>query len=200
MELLGLTNSEIYAWILLPLLIFFARVCDVSLGTIRIIFISKGIKYLAPLVGFFEILIWLLAIGQIMQNLTNVYYYIFYAGGFAVGNLVGIILEEKLSIGTVGIRIITRQDATNLIDAFKKSDFGITAVDAEGSKGKVKIIFSVVKRQNVQQVINLVKQYNSKAFYSVEDIRYVSEVLPLYMKPWYRRNHFRFMNGWRKGK
>jgi len=199
-ELFGLTYSEIYAWILLPLLIFFARICDVSLGTIRIIFVSKGIKYLAPLIGFFEILIWLLAIGQIMQNLTNVYYYVFYAGGFAMGNLVGIILEEKLSIGTVGIRIITRQNATNLIDAFKKSDFGITAVDAEGSKGRVKIIFTVVNRQNIQKVINLVKKYNPKAFYSVEDIRYVSEFLPSYMKPWYRRNHFRFMSGWRKGK
>jgi len=164
MELLGLTYSEIYAWILLPLLIFFARVCDVSLGTIRIIFVSKGIKYLAPIVGFFEILIWLLAIGQIIQNLTNVYYYVFYAGGFAIGNLVGIILEEKLSIGTVGIRIITRQDATNLIDAFKKSDFGITVVDAEGSKGRVKIIFTVVNRQNIQKVISLVKKYNPKAF------------------------------------
>jgi len=101
MEIGSLTISEIYALIGLPLLIFFARVCDVSLGTIRIIFISKGIKYLAPIVGFFEILIWLLAISQIMQNLTNPYYYIFYAGGFATGNLVGIILDEKLSIGTV---------------------------------------------------------------------------------------------------
>jgi len=200
MELLGLTYSEIYAWILLPLLIFFARVCDVSLGTIRIIFVSKGIKYLAPIVGFFEILIWLLAIGQIIQNLTNVYYYVFYAGGFAIGNLVGIILEEKLSIGTVGIRIITRQDATNLIDAFKKSDFGITVVDAEGSKGRVKIIFTVVNRQNIQKVISLVKKYNPKAFYSIEDIRYVSEFLPSYMKPCYGRNYFRLMSKWRKGK
>ena len=200
MEILGLTYSESYAWIILPLMIFFARVSDVSLGTIRIIFVSKGIKYLAPLIGFFEILIWLLAIGQIMQNLTNIFYYFFYAGGFAMGNLVGIILEEKLSIGTVGIRIITRQDATNLIYAFKKSYFGITAVDAEGSKGRVKIIFMVVNRQNIKNVIKLVKQYNPKAFYSVEDIRYVSEFLPSYMRSWYRENHFRFLNGWRKGK
>lgn len=200
MEILGFTSSEIYAWIILPLLIFFARIFDVSLGTIRIIFVSKGIKYLAPLIGFFEILIWLLAIGQIIQNLTNVYYYIFFAGGFAMGNLVGMIIEEKLSIGIVGIRIITRQDATKLIDNFKKSDFGITVVDAKGSKGRVKIIFTVVNRQNFQNVIKLVKQYNPKAFYSVEDIRYVSEFLPSYMKPWYRRNYFRFIAGWRKGK
>ena len=200
MEIYGLTISEIYALIGLPLLIFFARVCDVSLGTIRIIFISKGIKYLAPLVGFFEILIWLLAISQIMQNLTNPYYYLFYEGGFATGNLIGIIIDEKLSIGTVGIRIITRQDAKDLVIALKKTNFGITVVDADGSKGPVKIIFYVVKRQNVNKIINLVKKYNPKAFYSIEDIRYVSEVLPSYMKPWYKRNNFRILNQLRKGK
>ena len=68
------------------------------------------------MVGFFGILIWLLAIGQIMQNLTNVYYYLFYAGGFATGTLVGILVEEKLSIGLVMIRVITKRDATKLIN------------------------------------------------------------------------------------
>lgn len=199
MVILELSGLEVYAWIILPILIFFARVCDVSLGTIRIIFISKGIKYLAPFIGFFEILIWLLAISQIMENLTNVYYYIFYAGGFATGSLVGIIIEEKLSIGTVGVRIITRKDAKELITSLKKSGFGVTAVDAEGSKGLVKIIFTVVNRQNIQKVISLVKKYNSKAFYSIEDIRYVSESLPSYCKPWYKRNN-NFLKGWRKAK
>ena len=187
MELNSLTSSEIFAWIVLPFLIFFARVCDVSLGTIRIIFVSKGIKYLAPFIGFFEILIWLLAISQIMQNLTNAYYYIFYAGGFAVGNLVGIIIEEKLSIGTVAVRIIARQDASELVKSLKKYDYGITVVDAEGSKGKVKIIFTVINRQNIQKVINLVKKYNPKAFYSIEDIRYVSEKLKSRKTSWYKK-------------
>ncbi len=200
MEVFGLVESEVYAWIILPILIFLARVCDVSLGTIRIIFISKGIKYLAPIVGFFEILIWLIAISQIMQNLTNIYYYIFYAGGFAIGNLVGLIIDEKLSIGTVGIRIITRLDATELVSALKNSKYGLTVVDAEGTKGKVKIIYTVINRQNIQKVINIVKKYNPKAFYQIEDIRYVSETLKSYMKPWYRRNHFGFINGGRKGK
>jgi uncharacterized protein YebE (UPF0316 family) len=179
---------------------FFARICDVSLGTIRIIFVSKGIKYLAPIVGFFEILIWIMAISQIMQNITNIYYYVFYAGGFAIGNLVGITIEEKLSIGTVGVRIITRQDAVELVNTLKNSKYGITVVDAEGTKGKVKIIYTVINRQNIQKVINIVKQYNPKAFYQIEDIRYVSETLKSNIKPWYRQNHFRFLNGWRKGK
>jgi len=200
MGFIGLTGSEMYAWIILPLLIFFARVCDVSLGTIRIIFVSKGLRYLAPIIGFFEILVWLMAIGQIIQNLTNVYYYIFYAGGFAIGNLVGILIEEKLSIGTVSIRIITRRDAKELTEALRKADFGVTAIDADGSKGKVKIIFTVVNRQNIHEVIKIVKQHNPKAFYSIEDIRFVSEALSPYLGIWYKRGFFTFLKGWRKGK
>jgi len=157
---------------------FFTRVCDVSLGTVRIIFISKGIRYLAPFVGFFEILIWLLAISQIIQNLTNRYYYIFYAGGFACGTFAGIIIDEKLSIGTVAIRIITRRDATELIKTLQTKHFGLTVVDAESSKGKVKIIFSVIKRQRIKEVITLLRKYNPNSFYSIEDIRFVSEGLP----------------------
>ena len=181
-------------------MIFFARVCDVSLGTIRIIFISKGIKYLAPLIGFFEILIWLLAIGQIMQNLTNVYYYLFYAGGFATGNLIGIMLDEKLSIGTVSIRIITRRNADNLIEALRKKHIRITLVDAEGANGPVKILFSIVKRQNVQKVIRTVKKYNPNAFYSIEDIRQVSKELPPYKKSTAKPFFSDFIKNWRKGK
>ena len=181
-ELNAISSEFLYSWIILPLLIFLARVCDVSLGTIRIIFISKGIKYLAPLIGFFEILIWLLAIGQIMQNLTNIYYYLFYAGGFATGNLMGIILEEKLSIGTVAIRIITRKNADNLIEILRKKHISITVVDAQGAKGPVKLLFSIVKRQNAKKVIRLVKKYNPNAFYSIEDIRQVSKDLPPYRK------------------
>ena len=199
-EIFALTNTEIYAWIILPILIFFARVCDVSIGTIRIIFVSKGIRYFAAVLGFFEILIWLMAISQIMQNLTNIYYYIFYAGGFATGNFVGMLIDEKLSIGTVGIRIITRKEADNLIQALKKSRCGLTVVDAEGSKGKVKIIYTVVNRKNIHNIIRLVKNYNPKSFYSIEDIRHVSEVLPSHLKRWPDMGFLNIFKARRKGK
>lgn len=200
MDLSFLSNDLFYSWILLPILIFLARVCDVSLGTIRIIFISKGIKYLAPFIGFFEILIWLLAIGQIMQNLTNIFYYFFYAGGFAAGNLIGILLEEKLSIGTVAIRIITRRNADELIQALRKKHISINIVDAKGAKGPVKLLFSIVKRQNVKKVISVVKKYNPNAFYSIEDIRQVSKQLPPYKKTGSSRFFTDFLKNWRKGK
>ena len=110
-----LANSWYYTWMLLPFLIFAARVLDVSLGTVRVIFVSRGLKYLAPLVGFFEILIWLLAIGQIMKNLSNPACYIAYAAGFAMGNFVGICVAERLSLGVVLIRVVTKKDALPLV-------------------------------------------------------------------------------------
>lgn len=200
LETLALTNSEIYSWILLPFLIFFARVCDVSLGTIRIILVSKGVKYIAPFIGFFEILIWLLAIGQIMQNLTNPYYYLFYAGGFATGTLVGMALEEKLSIGLVMVRIITKKDSTELIKHLKSAKYGLTIADAEGMKGPVKIIFTVIRRENLKTVLKYIKRFNPNAFYSIEDIRSVEEAVFPMKRPRGYEKYRNMILSQRKGK
>ena len=102
-------DSGTFSLIILPILIFLARIVDVTFGTIRIIFVSRGMKWLAPIFGFFEIMIWLFAIGQVFSNLTNITYYVAYAGGFACGNFVGIWIEEKMAIGTLIVRIITRK-------------------------------------------------------------------------------------------
>src|SRR5665648_86798 len=117
-------NSDTFSLFILPALIFIARIMDVSLGTIRIIFVIRGQKLLATLLGFFEIMIWLLAIGQIFQNLTDITYYIAYAGGFAAGNYVGIYLESKLALGTLAVRIITVKDALSLIHISEPTRLG----------------------------------------------------------------------------
>jgi uncharacterized protein YebE (UPF0316 family) len=168
-------SAELFAWVLLPLLIFFFRICDVSLGTIRVIFIARGLKYIAPAIGFFEVIIWLLAIGQVMNNITNVASYIAYGGGFAAGTFIGMKVEEKISLGTVVVRVITPEDTTTLIAYLRKRSFGVTVADGEGSKGRVKIILSVIQRQNLDEVIRGIREYMPKAFYSVEDIRSVAE-------------------------
>src|SRR3989338_8300095 len=92
-------DSPVFQYVVIPLLIFLARVCDVSVGTVRLILLYRGRRVLAPLLGFFEVLIWLLAVRQIMFNLTNPVVFISFAAGFAAGNYVGIILEEKLAVG-----------------------------------------------------------------------------------------------------
>lgn len=156
-------------------LIFFARVCDVSLGTMRIAFISRGEKFIAPAFAFFEMLIWLFAISQIVMNLSNLAYYFAYAAGFATGVFTGMHLEEKLAIGSRVIRVITRKDAGKLIEELRSAGFGVTNIPAEGNSGDVNVVFSVVKRTDIPQYVELVKQFNPHAFYSIEDIRFVSQ-------------------------
>jgi len=168
-------NSDLFKWVILPLLIILSRIIDVTLGTIRIIYIARGMKYLAPLFGFFEILIWLVAIGQIMRNLTNPLYYIAYAVGFTLGNFVGILVEERLAIGNAVIRIITQKDSDSLIDRLRAEGYGVTVLNALGSTGMVKVIFTIVKRKDLDEVIAHVREFNPRAFFSVEDVRTASE-------------------------
>ena len=184
-------TSDIFAWVVLPALIFSARVADVSLGTIRVIFISKGLKYIAPVIGFFEVIIWLLAIGQVMQNLTNVASYIAYGAGFATGTLMGMLVEERLSLGTVIIRVITRRDSSELVSHLRGLNYGVTELNAEGSTGQVKVLLMVIKRQDSKEVVAKIKQFNPQAFYSIEEVKSVRDgVFPeqtgwgLFRDPW----------------
>jgi uncharacterized protein YebE (UPF0316 family) len=174
-DLVSFYNSDVVTWVVLPFLIFIARVCDQSLGTIRLIFISRGFKYYAPFIGFFEISIWLLAIGQIMRNLNNPLAYIAYAGGFATGIFVGMKIEDRLSIGNVVLRVITKNDATALLQFMREGRYGTTIIDGDGAFGKVKIIFSIINRRALPAVVARIRELNPHAFYSIEDVRLVSE-------------------------
>ncbi|MHC4748899.1 MAG: DUF2179 domain-containing protein [Planctomycetota bacterium] len=194
------SNSWFFTWIVLPFLIFLARICDVSLGTVRVRFVSRGLKYLAPVVGFFEILIWLLAIGQIMRNLSNPACYIAYAGGFAVGNFVGIWVTEKLSLGLVMIRVVTKKDAALLVELLKGENYGVTCVDGHGTRGQVKVVFTIVPRREVSGVVELIKRFNPHAFYSIEEVGLAEKgTFPL-KKRWRDFNLLRIFRPFRKGK
>ena len=194
------TESPLFVWGILPSLIFLARICDVTLGTVRLIFVSRGFKYLAPLTGFFEVLIWILAIGQIMQNLANPVCYLAYAGGFATGNYVGILVVERLSLGVVLIRVITQKRAESLLDRLRARDYGVTSVDGQGAGGPVQVIFTIVPRREVTGVVELVKAFNPQAFYSIEEVGFVEKgVFPL-KRGWCDTTVTRFLRPSRKGK
>jgi uncharacterized protein YebE (UPF0316 family) len=172
-------SPELFTYVILPILIFLARICDVTLGTIRVIFISKGVKYLAPIIGFFEVIIWLLAIGQVMNNLTNFASYAAYGAGFAAGTYIGMVIEEKISIGLVIVRIITPDDPTPLIQCLRQRNYGVTNVDGAGAAGPVNVIFTIVRRQDLTHIIGIINRFNPKAFYSVEEVKSVAEgVIP----------------------
>ncbi len=169
-------NSFWWTWVILPFLIFLSRILDQSIGTLRVIFVSKGLKNIAPFFGFFEVIIWLLAVAQVMKHLNNPMSYIAYGAGFAMGNYIGIIIEEKLSLGTLLIRVIPKKDTTELISHLKELGFGVTQINAEGVMGtKVKILFTIIKRKNVHQVIHAINQYNPNAFYTIEEVKTVKE-------------------------
>jgi len=178
-------DSLTFTYVLLPILIVLARVCDVTIGTLRIIMLSRGHKYFAPFLGFFEVLIWIVVTAKIMQNLDNVLCYIAYAGGFAMGNLIGILVEEQLAMGNLVIRIITRQDASQLIAALRDAGHGVTSIPAQGSTGLVHVIFSVIKRSDLDEAVGIIKEFNPKAFYSIEDVRFVSEGVFPARRPFY---------------
>ena len=193
-------DSTFFSYVMLPLLIFLARICDVSIGTIRIIFVSKGNKNIAPILGFFEVLIWITAISKIMQNLDNYINYIAYAAGFATGNFVGMIIEEKLAMGIQMIRVITHLNGPDLVKSLNRSGYGATSVEAFGAKEKVHLIYTIVQRNELSRVLEIIDHFNTKSFYTIEDVRVVNEGI---FMPRKQNNILPFSNilrQWRKGK
>ncbi len=171
-----LINPEFYAWVILPLLIFLARVCDVTMETVRIVFISKGIRVLAAAIAFFEIVIWLLAVEVVMKDLANIANFLAFALGFAVGTYAGLVVEERLSLGMVILRIVTGDESREAITEYLQSEnHGVTSLDARGSRGTVTMILSLVNRSELPHITGRIEQINPRAFFSIEDVRYVNE-------------------------
>lgn len=168
-------SVPVSAWLLTPLLIFLARICDVSIGTIRIISLARGHRFLAPVLGFFEILIWLIAIRQIFQHLDNPAAFVAYAAGFAAGNFVGMKIEERLALGMVAVRLITSENATSLVSALSEADYGVTTFAAQGVTGEVRLIFMIIKRKDLDRVMALVDRFRPGAFVTISDVRSVSQ-------------------------
>ena len=171
----ALLQSGFFNWVAMPILIIIARILDVSMGTIRVVMITKGMKYWATLIGFFEVLIWIVAIRQIFVNVDNPLWLVAYAVGFALGTYIGIQISERLSINDVLVRVITKKDAKELIVALKEKGYGFTIVDSAGKKSKGKVIFSVVHSSQLTDVIKTIRKYNPKAFFTIEDVRKVNE-------------------------
>jgi uncharacterized protein YebE (UPF0316 family) len=144
--------------------------------------ISRGFKYIAPIFGFFEVTIWLLAIGQGMANITNPICYIAYGAGFASGTYIGMEIEERMKLGMAIIRLITPLPATDFVARLRQYGYGVTNISAEGANGQVTIIFMVVKRSKIPHLIPLIRDFNPHAFYTIEDVRSACEgIFPIEM-------------------
>lgn len=193
-------NSDAFSYIVMPFLIFMARICDVSIGTMRIIFVSKGKKNIAPVLGFFEVLIWITAISKIMQNLDHYINYVAYAAGFAAGNLVGMIIEEKLAMGIQMIRVFASERGMELVQILNINGFGATYVEARGAKEKVHLVYSIVYRNELTKVLDLINDFNPKAFFTIEDVKSVNEGIFNPRKTNAILPFSNILREWRKGK
>lgn len=163
-----------YPYLLVPL-IFFARVADVSLGTFRTIVVFRGHKFLASFIGFFEIIIWLIAAAQVLTNLDQWYLALAYASGFAVGNYVGISIENRFAIGNELIRCISfNRDV--LSEKLREEGFKVVSFDGDmGEAYPVELLLIIEKRRKVPSLIRLIKDLDSSAVYSVSDVKSVYE-------------------------
>lgn len=176
-------SPSLFSFVILPLLIFLARITDVSINTVRIIFVMGGNKFISTILGFFESLIWLLAIKQIFNHLDNWVAYIAYPGGFAMGILVGMMIEERLALGKVVVRAITSEDLHDILKYMVNKNLRYTLISGESAYDKENIVFTVVKRDQLQSLLDAFNSMLPNALYTVESVKKASESGILAEKP-----------------
>ena len=163
--------DELFAGPWGPLLIFGLRIVDVSMATMRMLLIMRSQKLLVPLIGFFEVIIWIVAVGSAIRNLDSAWHVLGYAGGFATGSLVGLAIEEKLAVGLASIQVISQHGGVELAEALRGRGFGVTEFAGQGREGKVEVVQTVVLRRQIPEVIEEVDRWDPDAFVSVEEPR-----------------------------
>lgn len=158
------------AW-LSALLIFFLRVLDMTLDTLRVLFVMRGKKRIAWILGFFQSAIFVLAIGKVLTQLNNPLNIIGYAAGFATGNVVGMLIEERIAIGHVLINIISPRRGSAIVNHLRQNGYAVTELSARGKDGMVSMINCSVLRKQVDPVRELVNEIDPEAFITAEDVR-----------------------------
>lgn len=172
-------NFDFISYVLLPFLIFLARAADVTLATVKLMFIVNNAKRLAMLLGFFEALITILALSRIMQDASNLAAYVMYAAGFAAGTYLGMRIEEKLAYGSVVVRIIGKQIPDALLQYLSDNQYNYSKVDASDISGNTQVLFTVCKRRKVRDLLHALEQIAPEALYTTEAVNQASrELLP----------------------
>lgn len=156
------------------LLIFVAKCSDVTLATIRTLFVVKGKKKLAFCVGCLEILIYLFAMNKVLGDMGDIFKVASYTLGFATGNVVGITLEEKLAIGLITAQVFTSKDVDRFSNYLRDNGFGVTVIEGKGREGVKYILQVVLDRKNLNNFQSTIDNYDSKAFVAISEIKNVT--------------------------
>lgn len=174
--------------LLMPILICIARIGDVSLGTLRTVAVVRGRVALATGLGFFEVLIWVFAVGSVVTELDNPMNILGYSTGYALGNAAGIHLEKKLALGHLVLRVISRSSGAAIAVALRAEGFRVTELDGRGMFGDVTILLVVVDRIDSERVQQIALNVDSEAFISMEESVGVNRALHPELVP---------LTGWR---
>lgn len=150
------------------ILIMFMRIADVTLGTFRTILVVQGRKYHAAMTGFFEVLIWIFAMRYIVQHMDHTINLLGYAVGFALGNVMGITLEQRVALGYTQINIVSLHHTDDIANKLRSSKFGVTILPAEGGSGGVSILIVIAKRKFQKQIMKIVESVDKRAFITVQ--------------------------------
>ena len=156
---------------LVALLIFLARVVDVSLGTLRTLLVFRGHKYAAAGIGFIEILVWVFAVSSVINNLDQWYLGVAYAAGFATGNIVGISLENKLAIGTELVRAVSLDPSVELAARVRSAGFDVIELAGKGNASAVEVLLIVEKRRKVPKLLRLIGATDPSAYFTITDVK-----------------------------
>jgi uncharacterized protein YebE (UPF0316 family) len=154
--------------ILYALMIMGLRIIDVSLGTIRVIITVHGKKYQAGLIGFFEVTIWVIAISTVMSHLNNFINVFAYSGGFALGTIIGITIEQKLGSGFVWLNIISLNYPDDIATALRENKIGVTMLPGEGASGGVTILMVLISRKRQKEVVTMIEKIDPNVFISIQ--------------------------------
>lgn len=152
-----------------PLVIFGLRIVDVSLDTMRVLSAVRGARWVAAGLGFFQALIWLVVVGNAIKYLDSMWHVLGYAAGFGAGTLVGISIENALAYGVATVRVVSRQGGVEIAEALRKRGYGVTEFGGQGRDGRVEILNSVVQRQDLDEVMRIVDEWDPSAFVTVEE-------------------------------
>lgn len=152
-------------------LIFFARVIDVSMGTLRVLFLVRGRRLLAATIGLFEVTIYLMALGYVVGRLNDPFSVFIYALGFATGNVVGSIIEEKVALGQVIAQVITLKEPLQLAESLRASGFGVTITEGQGREGCHPILHIGIPRKQLKTLYKTVNEWDKDAFVVFQEAR-----------------------------
>lgn len=153
------------------LFIFSLRISDMTLDTLRVLFVMRGRKLPAWVLGFIQSLIFVVAIGSVLQNLDNPLNIIGYAAGFATGNVIGMVVEERLAIGHILLNIVSPRRGTAIAERLRQEGYAVTEISARGKDGMVTLLNCSVLRKKVEKVRSVVNEVDENAFITADDIR-----------------------------